>query len=272
MADIPVEARRAARHAAPWVERAARAGYLAHGIIYLLVAMLAARAALSRGTPEGPSSAMDEVHRQPGGDWLLILLAIGFAGFALWRLVQAALDTERKGTDAKGIVLRLRYVASAVIYGGLALTAYRVGWKGRSSGSDGGWYGTALSPMGRYAVGAVALGFLGYGLYQVYRAYRVDLDDQLELGRLAAGTRTWVIRAARAGIAARGVVFGITGVMLGRLALREPENESPGIRGALRTLQEQPYGKYLLLLVALGLVGYGVYELVRARYRRIEAA
>jgi hypothetical protein len=274
MAEIPGQQRirDAARSAAPWVERAARAGYVAHGIIYLLVALLAARAALERTSPAGAREAMGEVERQPGGDWMLLLLAAGLAGFALWRFVQAALDPERKGSDAKGMVLRGRYVVTGFIYGGLALSAYRLGTGRSGGGGTGGWLSTHPSGAGRLLLGAVALGFVGYGLYQLYRAYQVDLDDQLELSRLSAGARTWVIRSARAGIAARGVVFGIIGVMLGRLAMREPESEAPGIQGALRTLQEQPYGKYLLLIVALGLAGYGVYELVRARYRRIDPA
>lgn len=262
--------RRAVRRAAPWVERAARAGYVAHGIIYLLVALLAARAALDRRTPAGAREAMTEVDRQPGGDWLLLLLAVGMAGFAVWRVVQAAVDPERKGTGAKGIVLRGRYLVTGAIYAGLAWSAFRLGTGG--DGGHSGWHVTQLSPLARVVVGGVALGFIGYALYQLYRAYSVDLDDQLDLSRLSPRARSWAVGAARAGIAARGVVFGVTGVLLGKLAQRRPEPESPGIQGALRMLQEQPFGKYLLLAVAVGLAGYGVYELLRARYRRIDPA
>jgi hypothetical protein len=150
-------ARGAAREAAPWVERLARAGYATRGIVYLVIAFMAARAALERTAPGGQREALGEVERQPGGDWLLILLAIGFAGFALWRFVQAARDPEGKGTDGKGIANRIRYAVSGVLHGGFALTAYRMGRGG--SGGGGSWYSSTLSPMGRTAVGAAALGF-----------------------------------------------------------------------------------------------------------------
>lgn len=261
--------RQAARQAAPWVVGLARAGYAAHGVVYLVVALLAMRAARGGGSPGGTEEAMREVERQPGGDWMLWLLAIGLAGFALWRFVQAALDPEGKGAEdpAKGAAHRVRYAGSGVVHGALALAAARMA----SGGSGGGdsWYSSGLSPLGKLAVAAAALGFLAYGAYQVYRAYRVDLDDQLDLSRLRSASRTWVVRAARAGIAARGVVFAMIGVLLGQAALRRGPDESPGLQGALRALQEQPFGKYLLGLIAVGLAGYGIYELVRARYRRI---
>jgi hypothetical protein len=97
----------------------------------------------------------------------------------------------------------------------------------------------------------------------------VKLDKQLDLSRMSADTRRWFIRAARAGLAARGVVFALIGILLGQAALRKGPEESPGLQGALQTLRQQPYGAYLLGAVALGLAGYGIFELVRARYRRI---
>lgn len=267
MAEAGKAVRDAARQAAPWVVVLARAGYASRGVVYLLIALLAARAARGSGSPGGTREAMREVERQPAGDWMLVLLAVGLAGFALWRFVQAALDPEGKGDDgqAAGAAHRVRYAVSGVLHAALAMAA----WQGGRGGGEDAWYADALSPLGRLAVGAAALGFLGYGVYQAYRAYQVDLDDQLDLSRVSAGTRAWLVRAGRAGLTARGVVFAVIGILLVQAALGGGPEESPGLQGALRTLREQPFGPYLLGLMAVGLAGYGVFELARARYRRI---
>jgi hypothetical protein len=237
--------------------------------VYLIMASIAARAALRHGDPADMRESMGTVDRQPAGDWLVMALAVGFAGFALWRLVQAALDPEGKGRDsqAKGAAHRIRYLAGSVIHAGLAYSAARIA-SGAGSGGQKAWYRAALSPLGRWLLLGAALGFVVYGIYQVVRAYRVDLDDQLDLSSMSSEARSWFIRAARAGLAARGVVFTLIGFLAFRMS-RHESAEAPGIEGALRTLQRQPYGAYLLLAVAIGLAGYGIFELVRARYRRI---
>lgn len=262
------EVRQAARNAAPWVERLARAGYAARGVVYLVMAAIAARAALHHGDPADMRETMGAVDRQPGGWWMVWALAVGFAGFALWRLVQAALDPEGKGRDsaAKGIAHRLRYLGGALIHGGLAYSAASIAM-GKGAGGRF-WSRADLGPTGRMALLGVAAVCAGYGVYQVVRAYRVDLDDQLDLSRMSAGGRRWLVRAARAGLTARGVVFVLIGWLAYKVSRYEAA-EMPGIEGALRTLQRQPYGAYLLGAVAVGLGGYGLFELARARYRRI---
>jgi hypothetical protein len=265
------EVRQATREAAPWVVRLARAGYAARGIIYVLMGIIAARAALRSGDPADMRETMGTVENQPGGDWLVGALAVGLVGFALWRLVQAALDPEGKGREsqAKGAAHRVRYLFGAVVHLALAYTAFNLATHRGGSGGGGGWYRAAVSPLGGALLLVAAAGLVVYGGYQLVRAAKSKLDDELDLGKMNPEARTWAIRAARAGLAARGVVFALIGYLAYR-ASRHDSAEQPGIEGALRTLLEQPYGKYLLLLVAIGLVGYGIFELTRAFYRRIQ--
>ena len=112
---------------------------------------------------------------------------------------------------------------------------------------------------------------IAYGGYQLYRAYAAKLSKWLDLSSLRATAATWAIRFGRFGLAARGVVFVLMGLFLIRAAAQSDASEARGLGGALRTLAGQEHGPWLLGAVALGLVAYGLYELIEARYRRIRA-
>jgi hypothetical protein len=269
--------RAAAREAAPWVEKLARLGYAAKGVVYLIIGGIAARAAFGSGERvQGSQGALRTILEQPFGKFLLALVALGLAGYALWRFVQAGLDPEHGGrTDGGGAAKRVGYAISGAIHTGLALAAARMVMGRGGGGGDrtADWTATLMrQPAGRWLVAAVGLGIAGYGAYALYRAYAVKLDKRLDLSRMSPAARTWAVRSGRAGIAARGVVFAMMGFFLLRAALRSNPGEARGLDGALRALQQQSYGPWLLGLVALGLVGYGIYQLVEARYRRIQPA
>jgi hypothetical protein len=269
--------RAAAREAAPWVEKLARLGYAAKGVVYLIIGGIAARAAFGSGERvQGSQGALQTILEQPFGKFLLALVALGLAGYALWRFVQAGLDPEHGGrTDGGGAAKRVGYAISGVIHAGLALAAARMVMGRGGGGGDrtADWTATLMrQPAGRWLVAAVGLGIVGYGLYALYRAYAVKLDKRLNLSRMSPAARTWAVRSGRAGVGARGVGFAIMGFFLLRAALRSNPGEARGLDGALRALQQQAYGPWLLGLVALGLVGYGIYQLVEARYRSIQPA
>ena len=266
--------RAAAREAGPWVERLARLGYAAKGVVYLIIGGIAARAAFGSGEQvQGSQGALRAILEQPFGRFLLALVALGLAGYALWRFVQAALDPEADGPDGSGAAKRAGWAISGLIHAGLALAAARlVMGNGGSGGGDSTdrWTATLMrQPAGRWLVAAVGLGILAYGIYALYRAYAVKLDRRLDLSRMSPEARTWAVRSGRAGIAARGVVFAVMGFFLLRAAMNYDPSQARGLEGALQALQGSSYGPWILALVALGLVGYGIYQLVEARYRRI---
>lgn len=274
MADF--SAAHAQHQAAPWVEWLARIGYAAKGIVYILVGWIALDAAIGGGQSTGSRGALQSVADEPFGQVLLALVAVGLLGYAIWRFVEAALDPEDKGSGAGGIARRLGYAVSGVIHAALALYAAQLVF-GSGGGSSGGGSGTdsrtamlMQQPFGRWLVGLVGLGIVGYGLYELYRAWTLDFGKRLKTSEMSSTTREWTTRAGRAGLAARGVVFGIIGIFLVQAALQYDPQQARGLGGALRALQEQAYGPWLLGAVALGLIGYGLFQLVRARYRRIE--
>lgn len=254
------------------LEALGRVGYAVKGVVYALVGVLAFDAARGSGDPSGQQGAFEAIAQTSYGSVLLWIVVIGLAAYGLWRIALAVLDPEHEGNDVKGGLKRTFYVVSGVIYGGLAYSAYQT-----LQGSGGGGNGTeertqtALGlPGGRWLVGLVALGVLGYGVVQFRRAYTASFMTKLDLEGHAARNRTWVRRTGQWGLAARGVVYLIIGGFLGQAALRSNANEAGGLDQALAALQSQPLGPWLLGAVAVGLILYGAYCWVNAAYRRYE--
>lgn len=256
------------------LETAGRVGYAFKGVLYVLLGVLAVESARGGGDTEGRQGALQTVAENPFGSVLLTILAIGLAAYAIWRLTLAVLDPEKEGSDASGAVHRIGYVVSGVSYGLLAFTAYRI-IQGNSDGGGGGGAEESSSmvlslPGGRYILGLIALAVLGYGIYELVRAYKGSFMEKLALEGEAQQHRTTIKRLGRAGLASRGVVYGIIGAGLAAAAYRYNPDEARGLDQALATLRDQPYGTYLLALIGLGLAAYGLYCGVNARYRRFE--
>lgn len=255
-----------------WIETLAKFGYVAKGIVYGLIGVLAVMAALTvGGKTTDAKGALQTIAQQPFGQLILVLLAIGLVGYALWRFVQAVKDPEH-GTDAKGIVTRFGHVLSGLIYGGLAVNAALLIIGSGTSGSGNtkqDWTAFVLQqPFGRWLVGVVGALIIGWGFYELYKAYKVKFRKRLNLSELSRQQQNWLIGICRFGVAARGVVFIMIGFFVIQAARQSDASEVRGLDGALQSLAAQPYGQFLLAIVALGLIGYGVYMLVQARYRR----
>lgn len=272
---IKEQGERVEKSAGLWITLLARFGYAAKGIVYITIGVLAAYAAFTTGGKmTDPRGALEEILFQPYGKYLLGAVAVGLAGYALWRFVQAVKDTENKGSGAKGIAIRLGYAAIAIIYIGLALSAVRMilGSGGESTGDSTSqeWTATLLAqPFGQWLVGAVGLGFVAAALSHFYKAYTAKFREKLMTGQMGEKAQSFALRSGQFGLAARGVVFGLIGAFLIQAALHSNAGEARGLSGALAALGQQTYGQLLLGVVALGLVAYGFYMLVLARYRRI---
>ncbi|HEX8034700.1 MAG TPA: DUF1206 domain-containing protein [Ktedonobacterales bacterium] len=272
------EAKLTARRAAanPWTTRYARFGYIAKGIVYGIIGALAAKAALGRGgAMTDRNGAIQAIYQQPFGKFLLAIVTIGLFGYALWSWIQAALDTENKGHGIKGVVARLGYAVVGFSYAGLALAALQLvldkGSGGKSSDANAqDWTARLLhAPFGVALVVLVGFVALGLALRQANYAYTARFKQRLNLLGVSAQARTGIIVLGRWGMAALGVVFAVVGFFLISAALRHDPHQAKGLGGALQTLAGQPFGPFLLGVVAIGLIAYGVYSLVEARYRRM---
>jgi hypothetical protein len=252
----------------------ARSGYAARGVVYLIIGGLAVLAALgSGGQTTDSKGALVTILQQPFGKVLLALVALGLVGYAIWRLVQASMDPDNHGTDAKGVAVRGGLLVSAVSHVLLAFFALSLifGW-GAGGGGDSGtqdWTAWLLQqPFGRWLVALVGLAVIGAGLAHMVKGYKAKFEKYLQMDHDLLDKTSPICRF---GLIARGVVFLIIGGFLVVAAWRFSSGDVVGLQGALQTLQQQPYGWILLGIVALGLFAFGVYSLIEARYRRIDA-
>ena len=261
----------AARKARPWMDLIARAGYVAKGVVYATVGILAGQVALGvGGSTTGPGGAVESIGSQPFGKAMLVLLAIGLLSYALWKLVQGIMDPDDKGSDLTGIVRRAGYVGSAVIHGGLALSALEevFGTEGHSTSLDA-WTAEVMSqPFGRWLVALGAVGVLGVGVFQLYAGVTARYRKDIKTYQMGEAGR-WALATGRIGTTARAIVILVAGSFLLLAAIEADPSETRGLGDTLETLIHQPFGPYSVGAISVGLVLYGVFMFVVARYRHI---
>lgn len=258
---------------AKWIERLARFGYAAKGIVYILVGILAFQAAFNWGGQVTDSQgALQTVANQPFGRILLFLVAIGLIGYVVWQGVQSIWDPEHNDRGWGAIARRISYVISGLIYAGLAWFALRVSL-GNAASSGGGsdqQAATLLSqPFGQWLLGLVGVAIVCYGFYCFYRAFTRQFQRRLKLNQMSQKTQKWVTQVSRFGLFAKGIVALVIGYFVIVAARASDPNQVRDTEGALQAIQQQPLGGLLMGITALGLIAYGVFMETQARYRKI---
>lgn len=255
------------------IEYLARAGYLAKGIVYGLVGLLAVQAALTAARSPDTHDALQTIRTAPFGRALLGLVAVGLLCYVVWRFVQAWYDTEYKGRDPKGLAIRIGYAISAVGYLMLAIAAGTSALRGGGTGGEDGRRRLAATvldwPGGWLLLVAVGLIVIGVGLSHFRRAYRADFMKDYDRTEMSDAEREWAKPVGRFGLVARGITFCLIGAFVALAGWRTNAGQVKGLGDAFNTLASQPYGRVMLAFVAAGFVAYGVYCLSRAKYRRI---
>ncbi|MEU5951654.1 DUF1206 domain-containing protein [Streptomyces sp. NPDC047525] len=250
---------------------AGRAGFVARGVVYVLIGVLALRIALGSGGKEADrQGALAEVAEQPFGEVMLWALVVGFGCMALWRGSRAA---GRRGPRRKA--------ASRALDGGRAAFYAFVCWAtatyaaGGSQGSSGDaksqdYTKTTLElPYGRYLVGAAGCILIGVGVVLAVRAMMRRFLKQLDLGSLKGRTRKVVTVLGVTGGTARGAVFAAAGVFIVTAAVQFDPDEAKGVDATLRSFAHTPAGPWLLAAVAAGLILFGVFSFASARWRKL---
>lgn len=275
------EARREAESGSGWYSWVARAGLVAKGVSFGIVGVLAIKLAFGHGgKATSRQGALQSLAQHSFGKILLILLVVGFAAYALWRFIQAYAERDEDGGekgDAKKWGKRAGYVGRGLIYAGLTYSTIRIltGSGQQQSQNQKAHHSTAMVfswPGGRWIVGIAGLAILGAGLWNLYRGLTKKFEDKWRTGEMSKTERTWGGRAGLAGHVARFVVFGLIGVFVTKAAIDYNPKDAIGLDGALQKLAGNSYGPWLLGLTAAGLVCYGIYCLVDARYRDVSTS
>jgi hypothetical protein len=267
--------RSAARSGSGWYAALARAGLVAKGISFGIVGILAIEVAIgSGGKATSREGALQSLAHHASGKVLLILLALGFAGYAAWRFVQALAADE--DDEAKTWAKRAGYAGRGLVYAGLTFSTVKIlTGSGAQQSQNGKAHETAAMvlswPAGTWLVGAAGGVVIGVGLWNAYRGVTKKFEDKWETGRMNGPARTWGARVGVAGHLARGLVFALIGVFAIKAAVDYNPKDAIGLDGALQKLAHQSYGPFLLGLTAAGLVCYALYGLFDARYRDVSA-
>src|SRR3954452_7291269 len=267
-------ARRAAR--SPWIDRMARFGLAARGLVYIVIAWIAAQIAFGGSSQQADrQGAIHTLTSNGVGKVLVVLAGVGFAGYALWRLTQAiwghATDDGAQKWGKRGFSL-----FRAGLYGWFAVNTFLI-LAGASSGggsdqSSRTWSARLMGQaMGRWLVVAVGIGFIVAGAVLAWRGISTKFDKKLKLGEMSAGMERAVKTVGLFGNVARGVIFGIVGVFFIVAAATFAPHKARGLDGSLRTLADGGWGQVLLVAVAAGLAAFGLYSFAEARYRRTDS-
>ena len=275
------EVRREAETGTGWYAWVARGGLGAKGVSYAIVGVLAIQVALGEGgKPTSRQGALATIAQNGLGKLLLVLLAFGFAGYALWRFASAyaeRADDDGASGEAKKWGKRVGCVARGAVYASLTYTTIRIvagagAGQSQNQKAKSTTAGVLDWPAGRWLVALAGLAIVGAGAWNAYRGLTTKFEDKWRTGEMSAGERRWGARAGVAGHLARAVVFALIGVFVTKAAIEYDPQEAIGLDGALHKLAEASYGSVLLGVTAAGFVCYALYCLFDARYRDVSVA
>jgi hypothetical protein len=275
--DAPGEAQQAAHSTA--LRRLAALGLVGYAVIHLLIGWLALTLAWFESSPTSSgqrptdsSGALALLARNPVGDALLWVLAVGLAALCLWQASEVLRHHRHlppPGRERRDALLQLvKTVGTAAFYGYLGFSAVRTALgHGQGRGSEQHTLAGVLGlPGGQALVTAVGAVVAGIGVYMAQKGARSAFTDEIDLHTVAPALRSAAHRVCQAGFVLKGVALVLVGVVVGWAAVTANPDRGDGMDGALRVVAGQPFGQWLLTVIALGLAAFAVYCLVRARH------
>jgi hypothetical protein len=247
---------------------------MAKGVVYGMIGVLAALAAFGPGgETTGTSGALQSIAEMPFGEVALWIIGIGLIGYIVWDFIKAIKDPENEGTDAKGLIKRTGYFISGVIYANLAFGAIKLASHTGNAGSGDSEKTLSAKlmeqPFGVWLVGLVGAIIIGYGLYELFSGVKEKFMEKFKTYEMNSKERKLARISGKVGLIARGVVLSMVGFFFIKTAYTHDANHSKGLGGALDEMASQPFGQFLLALVAVGLILYGIYQIIRGRYQHM---
>ncbi|WP_417887903.1 DUF1206 domain-containing protein [Zunongwangia sp.] len=256
------------------LKRIARTGYAAKGTVYAITGVLTFLAAFNMGGKQtGKFDTLNFLEKQPFGNVLLVLIAIGLICYVIWRFIQGFQDPENDANGKKGVAKRIGFFVSAIIYSALAVSAIlKVINAGSSSSGSGSSSGLLSGQTGIYVFIIIGVGVIAGGVEQMIKAYTKKFLNKFDYKSISEEKRRKVIKnTGLMGLIARAVIFFILGYFFIRAAITSNTSDIKGTKDAFSFLQNSSHGQYLLGAVAAGLVCYALYMFMMAKYRKFKA-
>lgn len=253
------------------IKKIARAGYLAKASVYAITGILTFLAAFNLGGEKaGQNQVLEFLAKQPFGNALLILLGLGLISYAFWRFTQAISDPEELGTNKKAKLRRAAFFISGISYLGLAGLAFmQVLGLGSSGDSDTSSF--LVTKTGLFLLAVFGAIFASRGIYQFIRIKKTNFSKKFQTGSMQDERQRKIIKnAAYIGMISRGIIFLIIGFFGIHAAITSNPSEMKDTAEAFSFIEDSAYGAWLLGFVAAGLIGYGIYTFMMARYRRFQ--
>ncbi|NUP51767.1 MAG: DUF1206 domain-containing protein [Catenulispora sp.] len=254
------------------VDALGRAGFVARGLVYLVIGWIALTVALQhRGNEADRTGALEVIAGKPFGFVVLWFLVVGFAGMALWR-VMLAIRPELP--DKKGAGSRFASGGKAVLYAVAAYTTARFTITGHASSSTNQQSADFTTDLmrhggGRWLVGLAGVGLAVAGLILIKRGLEKRFAKDLNTGSLSASARRWVLVLGTVGNVARGLIALGAGGFLLDAAVKFDPSRARGVDGTLRAFAGTSVGPVVLVVMAVGLAAFGAYSFCEARWRRL---
>lgn len=249
----------------------AKMGYAARGVIYLTIGILTLLSALGmQGEKTGSKGAILAIRNQPVGEILLILLVAGLCAYVIWRLIQGITDADEHGHSLKGLVLRGALLVSAATHAVLAYWVVKL-LLHENDDSSGQSASSAVSSylneeMSTLVFGGIGVVVMLVGVAHLFKGYKSGFKKHMDLPK---GEHLWLTPICQFGLMARGVVWLIIGWIVLRSAVTAGSSEKEGISDALQWLSDTPFGSWLITIISIGLVAFGVYSFIESIYRRV---
>lgn len=264
-----VEVKNKIREVKPWVRRFGRLGYLTKGVVYAMIGVLAALAAFGpSGDTTGKTGALQSIAEMPFGEVALWVIGVGLIGYIVWDVIKVIKDPEDDG-----LIKRAGSLISAVIYTNLAFGALKLAsHTGYVDVDDSGKTISAKlieQPFGVWIVGLVGAIIISYGVYEIYSGSKEKFMSKFQTAEMHNKELKIARISGKLGLISRGIVLSMVGFFFIRTAYTLNPEESKGLGGALTELANQPFGQSLLAIVAVGLILYGVYQMIRGFYQHM---
>ncbi|MCY8318192.1 DUF1206 domain-containing protein [Bacillus vallismortis] len=253
----------------PWIKRCGRLGYFAFGGVFILLGILACMTAAGAGSAKDSSGALHVLSRMPYGPIFLLLIGVGLTGYVIWMVLSAFKDTEGHGTSRRGLSRRMGNLFSAAVYGTIAWKALRfVFAQGGGSTSEQTWSAYVLAqPFGQWLTGLTGAGFVLFAIVQFVKGIRASFMKEFDTSKMNKQMICIAKNTGRAGNIARAIIFSAIGYFLIKTAMTADPDDTRGFDGALAELAQQPHGKWILSMLAFGLILYGIYAIMKGIYQ-----